>query len=69
MIGQLVAEKDVEKIEKQEKLQMVHFLDRKGVFLIKGALEKVAAELNISKVTLYSYLDEIRRSQRQEEYC
>ncbi|MGG4494644.1 helix-turn-helix transcriptional regulator [Brevibacillus reuszeri] len=66
MINQMISEKDVEKIEKNEKLQIVQFMDKKGVFLIKGALEKVAAELKISKVTMYSYLDELRRNQKQE---
>ncbi|GED66752.1 DNA-binding protein [Brevibacillus reuszeri] len=66
MINQMISEKDVEKIEKNEKLQIVQFMDKKGVFLIKGALEKVAAELKISKVTMYSYLDELRRNHKQE---
>ena len=38
MINQMISEKDVEKIEKNEKLQIVQFMDKKGVFLIKGAL-------------------------------
>ncbi|GEB32801.1 MULTISPECIES: helix-turn-helix transcriptional regulator [Brevibacillus] len=67
MINQMIAEKDVEKIDKNEKMQIVQFMDKKGVFLIKGALEKVAAELKISKVTMYSYLDELRRNQKQEQ--
>lgn len=67
LIAQTISEKDVEKIDKNEKLQIVQFMDQKGVFLIKGALEKVAAELKISKVTLYSYLDELRKSQKPEQ--
>ncbi|MED1724292.1 helix-turn-helix transcriptional regulator [Brevibacillus parabrevis] len=67
MIDQMISEKDVEKIDKNEKMQIVQFMDKKGVFLIKGALEKVAAELKISKVTMYSYLDELRRNQKQEQ--
>ncbi|MED2257424.1 helix-turn-helix transcriptional regulator [Brevibacillus parabrevis] len=67
MINQMISEKDVEKIDKNEKMQIVQFMDKKGVFLIKGALEKVAAVLKISKVTMYSYLDELRRNQKQEQ--
>ena len=37
-------------------------MDDKGVFLIKGAIDKVAERLNISKVTVYSYLDEIKKA-------
>ncbi|MGN7469021.1 helix-turn-helix transcriptional regulator [Brevibacillus sp. SAFN-007a] len=66
MIAQTISGKEVAQIDKNEKMQIVQFMDQKGVFLIKGALEKVAAELNISKVTLYSYLDELRRSQTPE---
>lgn len=66
MIAQLIAARNVEDIDKAGKLHIVSAMDKKGLFLIKGAMEKVAAELNISKVTLYSYLDEIR-SQEQPE--
>lgn len=37
-------------------------MDDKGVFLIKGAIDKVAERLNISKVTVYSYLDKIKKT-------
>lgn len=67
MINQMIFERDMEKVDKNEKMQIVQFMDKKGVFLIKGALEKVAAELKISKVTLYSYLDELRRNQKQDQ--
>lgn len=67
MINQMIFERDMEKVDKNEKMQIVQFMDKKGVFLIKGALEKVAAELKISKVTLYSYLDELRRNQKHEQ--
>ena len=37
-------------------------MNDKGLFLIKGAADKVAERMNISKVTVYSYLDEIRKA-------
>jgi predicted transcriptional regulator YheO len=40
--------------------KIICFMDEKGVFLVKGAIEKVAASMGLSKVTIYSYLDEIR---------
>jgi predicted transcriptional regulator YheO len=40
-------------------------MDKKGVFLIKGAVEKVAEKLNISKVTVYSYLDAIKKNENE----
>lgn len=35
-------------------------MEKKGVFLIKGSIDKVKEKMNISKVTVYSYLDEIK---------
>jgi predicted transcriptional regulator YheO len=45
---------------KSERLKIVSQLERKGVFLVKGVVELISGRLNISKFTLYSYLDEIR---------
>jgi predicted transcriptional regulator YheO len=60
LITRMILQKDIDEMDRSEKVQIVQFMDEKGVFLIKGALEKVASELKISKATLYSYLDEIR---------
>ena len=46
----------------EDKLDLIQFMDDKGVFLIKGAIDKVAERLNISKVTVYSYLDKIKKT-------
>lgn len=40
-------------------------MDEKGVFLVKGAIDKVAASMGLSKVTIYSYLDEVRGKNRK----
>jgi predicted transcriptional regulator YheO len=66
MIAQLILGRNVDEIDKNGKLQIVQTMELKGLFLIKGAMEKVAAELKISKVTLYSYLDEIRKQSKVE---
>ena len=34
--------------------------DSKGIFLMKGSIEKAAEKLGVNKVTIYSYLDEVR---------
>ncbi len=34
----------------------------KGIFLAKGSVEKVAKKLNIAPVTVYSYLDKIKKN-------
>lgn len=44
-----------------ERLELLAFMDERGVFLVKGALEHAALRLGVSKVTLYSDLDQLRR--------
>jgi predicted transcriptional regulator YheO len=60
LIQQIIGDSNVEKMDRAKKLEIVRFMDEKGVFLIKGAIEKVAESLQVSKVTIYSYLDQIR---------
>jgi len=47
---------------KSDKIEIVKELDDKGLFLVKGAIDLVASQLEISKFTLYGYLDEIKKS-------
>lgn len=47
-------------MEKEDRLQVVRALDKKGVFLVKGAVDRVALLLGVSKQTVYSYVDETR---------
>ncbi|MTI80865.1 MAG: transcriptional regulator [Firmicutes bacterium] len=47
-------------MQKDEKIDVVLELDSKGVFLIKGAVDKVAAMLGVSRYTIYNYLEEGR---------
>jgi predicted transcriptional regulator YheO len=52
--------KSVSKMNKDEKVELVRFFNEKGVFLIKGAVDYVAQELNVSRYTVYNYLQEIK---------
>ena len=36
-------------------------MNEKGIFNIKGAIEVVAAKLNVSKITIYGYLDQLKK--------
>lgn len=45
---------------REEKIAIIRLMNEKGIFNIKGSVNKVAEKLNLSKVTIYSYLDEIR---------
>lgn len=61
LIEKIISQADTASMKKKEKIQLIEFMESKGVFLIKGAIDKVAARLGISRVTVYSYLDEIRK--------
>ncbi len=50
-------------MSREEKVQLVRLLDGKGLFLIKGAVEEVAARLGVSRFTIYTYLDEGRKQE------
>ncbi|MDK2866749.1 MAG: hypothetical protein PWP51_1000 [Clostridiales bacterium] len=47
-------------LTKDEKVSIVKDLEDKGVFLIKGAIDYVANSLQVSRYTIYNYLDGIR---------
>jgi predicted transcriptional regulator YheO len=50
-------------MKKDNKLHVVKALDEQGIFLIKGAVDNVARFLDVSRYTVYNYLQETR-SQR-----
>ena len=51
---------DPDKMTRKNAVELVRFMDEKGIFLVKGAIDKVAARMGVSKVTIYSYLDEAK---------
>lgn len=61
LIDKIIGNTLVETLKRKDKIELISFMDKKGLFLIKGAVEKAAEKLQISKVTVYSYLDEIRK--------
>jgi predicted transcriptional regulator YheO len=54
-------------MSKEEKIRALDYLDQKGVFKISKAGAALCEQFQISKFTLYSYLDETR-SQRNSEH-
>lgn len=56
-----LANKPVEKLTREEKIEFVRYLDQKGAFLVTKSSEKVCEHLKISRFTLYNYLDLIRK--------
>ena len=51
-------DKPVDEMTRDEKRQAIHFLDRKGAFLITKSGPRVCDYFNISKYTLYNYLND-----------
>jgi predicted transcriptional regulator YheO len=44
---------------KEDKLEIIRDLKKRGLFAIKGAAKKIAKELNVSLPTIYKYMEEI----------
>ncbi len=53
-------------LTKDEKLEIIRFLDNKGAFLITRSGDKVCEFLNISKFTLYNYLETVRQNNTRD---
>lgn len=53
--------KPVPLMTKEDKIKGIAYLDKKGAFLVKKSGDKICEHYNISKYTLYNYLDDIRR--------
>ncbi|QGU88750.1 helix-turn-helix transcriptional regulator [Erwinia sorbitola] len=45
---------------KQAKLAAVRKMQDRGMFIVKGGIEKAAAALGVTRYTIYNYLDELR---------
>ena len=60
LIAKIVGGTNVRESSRQKLVELVRFMDDKGIFLVRGSMEKVANLLGVSKVTLYSYLDEAK---------
>ncbi len=58
--------KPVSYMTREDKVKVVKFLDQKGVFLITKSGSRICQFLDISKYTLYSYLDEIHAGVQQK---
>jgi predicted transcriptional regulator YheO len=59
--------KAIPSMGKEDKIEVVRQLEEQGLFLIKGAIKLIAGKLNISKFTIYNYLDQIRSQNAASE--
>jgi predicted transcriptional regulator YheO len=62
MIQEALAEvgKPPKFMDREDRLRTVGLMHERGLFLIRGGVERAAAALGISKFTLYGYLKEVR---------
>jgi predicted transcriptional regulator YheO len=60
--GQELVGREPAAMNKEEKMRLLEFLDRKGAFLISKSGKRICEALGISKFTLYNYLETIRKN-------
>lgn len=53
-------------LSRSERLKVLDYMDTREVFLVKGAVERAAKALGISKVTVYSDLDALHRQKSKQ---
>lgn len=63
------AGKPVALMTKEDKLVGLKYLDEKGAFLIKKAGDRISRFYDISKHTLYTYLDEVRSAAQASNFA
>ena len=61
LIASATHDLNVERMKKEDRKRIVKFLAQKGIFEVKGAVELVAKALKTQKVTIYSYMDEVKK--------
>lgn len=52
--------KEVSKMDREDKVRVIAFLESKGAFLIRYSIDRVAESLSVSKFTVYNYLEEFK---------
>jgi len=53
-------------MSKQDRIEVFRYLDRRGAFFIKHSVPKTAKRLGVSRVSAYSYLDQVRQESGQD---
>lgn len=55
----------IDRLTKQERLTILRSLDRRGIFALRRAASQVAEYLGVSRATVYTYLEEIRGTEKK----
>jgi len=61
LIRRIIGNAEVKSMKRSVRISLIKFMEEKGVFMIKGSIDTVAELMQISKVTVYSYLDVVRK--------
>ena len=56
--------KPISMMQKSDKLMVAKIVDEKGGFLIKGTVNQLAKEINVSRFTIYNYLEELKTTKK-----
>lgn len=67
LIDGIIGGREPAQLRREDRLELIRFMEEKGIFLMKGSVEQVAQRLGVTKVTVYSYLDQIREAQKEEK--
>lgn len=54
-----------ESMKREEKIQAVGAMQRRGLFIVKGGVERAAAALGVSRFTVYNYMEQLRRREQE----
>ncbi|MGA8941120.1 MAG: PAS domain-containing protein [Thermoactinomyces sp.] len=57
---------DLTRLTRPERLEIIRELEEKGIFLVKGTVEMLAEHMNLSKYTVYNYIDEVKSSKEMK---
>ena len=55
------ADAELGAMDRAQKQAAVRTLDEQGAFLLRGAVDRIARAMGVSRVTLYSYLNALER--------
>ncbi|MCK4814717.1 PAS domain-containing protein, partial [bacterium] len=59
--------KTVPTMTRKDKIELIKKLENQGFFLIKGAVGIIAQKLNVSKFTIYNYIQQARSENQSKE--
>jgi predicted transcriptional regulator YheO len=48
-------------MKREDRIRAVGEMQRRGLFIVKGGVERAAAALNVSRFTIYNYMEQLRR--------